>query len=188
MKKSTKTPQEAEQRQLVWHKLNSSSAGGEFFKLGDVYRAKVPGGWLVLVTNRLRGLFSVEGLRYAALIVFTVVVGGGSLFVAVEPAQQLSVWDGLWWSTETVTTVAYGDIYPETSLGRVVATGVMATGIAFVALLTGSLAQHFLHSTGDESPEPTPKEAEMMKQLREMSDRISRLQAALERRDGSPPQ
>ncbi|MBA3424933.1 MAG: hypothetical protein H0U04_10440 [Rubrobacter sp.] len=143
--------------------------------------------WLILVTNRLRGLFSVEGLRYAALIVFTVVVGGGSLFVAVEPSQQLSVWDGLWWSTETVTTVAYGDIYPETSLGRVVATVVMATGIAFVALLTGSLAQRFLHSTGDESPEPTPREAEMMKQLREMSDRISRLQAALEQRDGSPP-
>ena len=56
MKKSTKTPQEAEQRQLVWHKLNSSSSGGEFFKLGDVYRAKVPGGWLVLVTNNARGL------------------------------------------------------------------------------------------------------------------------------------
>ena len=56
MKKNTKTPQGAEQRQLVWHKLNSSSAGGEFFKLGDVYRAKVPGGWLVLVTNNARGL------------------------------------------------------------------------------------------------------------------------------------
>jgi hypothetical protein len=56
MKKSTNTPQEAEQRQLVWHKLNSSRAEGGIFKLGDVYRAKVPGGWLVLVTNNARGL------------------------------------------------------------------------------------------------------------------------------------
>jgi len=56
MKKSTTTPQEVEQPQLVWHPLNSSSAGGEFFKLGDVYRAKVPGGWLLLVTNNARGL------------------------------------------------------------------------------------------------------------------------------------
>jgi len=56
MKKSTHTPQEAEQRQLVWHKLNSSRAEGGFFKLGDVYRAKVPGGWLLLVTNNARGL------------------------------------------------------------------------------------------------------------------------------------
>ena len=56
MKKSPNTAQEAEPPQLVWHKLNSSRAEGGFFKLGDVYRAKVPGGWLVLVTNNARGL------------------------------------------------------------------------------------------------------------------------------------
>ena len=56
MKKSTKMSREAEQPQLVWHKLNSSSAGGEFWKLGDVYRAKVPGGWFVMITNNARGL------------------------------------------------------------------------------------------------------------------------------------
>jgi Ion channel len=64
------------------------------------------------VANRLRNVFSLEGLRYAALIVFTVVVGGGLNFVAVERGQDLSTWDGLWWAAETVTTVAYGDIYP----------------------------------------------------------------------------
>jgi flagellar basal body P-ring protein FlgI len=32
--------------------------------------------WLVVVANRLRNVISLEGLRYAALIVFTVVVGG----------------------------------------------------------------------------------------------------------------
>ncbi|MBN8248485.1 MAG: hypothetical protein J0L84_13725 [Verrucomicrobia bacterium] len=36
--------------------MNSSSAGGEFFKLGDLYRAKVSGGWFILVTNNARGL------------------------------------------------------------------------------------------------------------------------------------
>ncbi len=140
--------------------------------------------WLLLVANRLHGLFSVQGLRYAALIVFTVVVGGGTLFVAAEPAQQLSIWDGLWWSAETVTTVAYGDIYPTTALGRVVATVVMTTGVGFVALLTGSLAQRFLHGgTGAPVSEPTPGEAEMTRRLDEMSDQISGLRELLERRD-----
>ena len=101
--------------------------------------------WLMAIAHRLRDVFSLQGLRYAALIVFTVVVGGGVVFVAVEPGQHLSTWDGLWWATETVTTVAYGDIYPTTAPGRIVATVVMTAGIGFVALLTGALAQRFLY-------------------------------------------
>src|ERR687898_2900961 len=130
--------------------------------------------WLVVVANRLRHVFSLEGLRYAALIVFTVVVGGGVIFVAVERGQDLSIWDGLWWAAETVTTVAYGDIYPTTALGRVVATVVMATGIGFVALLTGALAQRFLHvGNGEAAPQSTPSESEMMQKLGEMSHQIA---------------
>ena len=56
MKKSANTAQEAEQRQLVWHKLNSASAEGRVFKLGNVYRAKVPGGWFLLVADNATGL------------------------------------------------------------------------------------------------------------------------------------
>jgi hypothetical protein len=48
--------QETEQRQLVWHRLNSSRAEGRVFKLGwDVHRTKVPGGWLVLVIHNTTG-------------------------------------------------------------------------------------------------------------------------------------
>ncbi len=139
--------------------------------------------WLLLLANRLHGLFSLQGLRYAALIVFTVVVGGGVVFVAVEPGQQLSTWDGLWWATETVTTVAYGDIYPTTVLGRIVATVVMVSGIGFVALLTGALAQRFLYGGSDgAAPKPTPSEAEMMRKLGEMSHQLAELQRALRER------
>jgi voltage-gated potassium channel len=140
--------------------------------------------WLMVVTNRLRNVFSLQGLRYAALIVFTIVVGGGVVFVAVEPGQNLSTWDGLWWAAETVTTVAYGDIYPKTALGRVVATVVMTAGIGFVALLTGALAQRFLYG-GSESADPKPdtNEAEMTKKLEDLSLQIAKLQKALEERD-----
>jgi hypothetical protein len=41
--------------------------------------------WLLMLAHRMRGHFSLEGLRYAALLVFTVVVGGGVVFVTVEP-------------------------------------------------------------------------------------------------------
>ena len=139
--------------------------------------------WLLMVAHRMRGVFSLQGLRYAALIVFTVVVGGGVVFVAVEPGQKLSAWDGLWWATETVTTVAYGDIYPTTALGRVVATVVMTTGIGFVAFLTGALAQRFLHGgNGDASQEEaTPGEDEVSRRLTELTHQVAELRRALER-------
>ncbi len=141
--------------------------------------------WLVVVANRLRNVFSLQGLRYAALIVFTIVVGGGVVFVAVESGQHLSTWDGLWWATETVTTVAYGDIYPTTAPGRIVATVVMTAGIGFVALLTGALAQRFLYGGGaGASPEPDPDRAEMMRKLDELSNQIAELQKDLRERHG----
>jgi voltage-gated potassium channel len=132
--------------------------------------------WLVVVTHRVRKVFSLQGLRFAALIVFTIVVGGGVLFVAVEPGQNLSTWDGLWWAAETVTTVAYGDIYPTTALGRIVATIVMAAGIGFVALLTGALAQRFLY--GD-SGAADPGQAELEHKIDDLSHQIAELREAL---------
>ena len=139
--------------------------------------------WLVVVTNRLRGIFSLQGLRYAALIVFTVVVGGGVVFVAVEPDQNLSTWDGLWWAAETVTTVAYGDIYPTTALGRIVATVVMIAGIGFVALLTGALAQRFLYGGNERTASKAgASETEITRKLEDLSDQIAQLQKALEER------
>jgi hypothetical protein len=62
--------------------------------------------WLVVVANRLRNVFSLEGLRYAALIVFTIVVGGGVIFVAVERGQDLSTWDGFYTLTSGPKTAA----------------------------------------------------------------------------------
>src|ERR687897_143055 len=121
----------------------------------------------------------------AMLAVVPDVVGGGVVFVAVEPGQELSTWDGLWWAAETVTTVAYGDIYPTTALGRLVATVVMTAGIGFVALLTGALAQRFLYGgSAGASPSPDPDKAEMMRKFDELSDQIAKLQKALEERHG----
>jgi voltage-gated potassium channel len=139
--------------------------------------------WLMAIAHRLRHIFSLQGLRYAALIVFTIVVGGGVIFVAVERGQDLSTWDGLWWAAETVTTVAYGDIYPTTALGRLVATVVMTAGIGFVALLTGALAQRFLYGrSASATPNSDPDRVEMMRKLDELSSQIAELQKDLRER------
>lgn len=48
--------------------------------------------------------------------------------------------DALWWAVATVTTVGYGDLFPVTATGRVVAVVLMLAGIALLGVVTGSLA------------------------------------------------
>ena len=81
--------------------------------------------------------------------------------------------------------MAYGDIYPTTSVGRIVATVVMTAGIGFVALLTGALVQRFLYGgSASATPKPEPARAEMLRKLDELSNQIAELQKALGERHG----
>ena len=50
------------------------------------------------------------------------------------------IWDGLWWSAVTLTTVGYGDKSPKTRGGKIAALGLMLSGLLFVSCLTASIA------------------------------------------------
>lgn len=50
------------------------------------------------------------------------------------------LWDGLWWSMVTLTTVGYGDKSPKTRMGKITALGLMFSGLLFVSGLTASIA------------------------------------------------
>jgi voltage-gated potassium channel len=52
--------------------------------------------------------------------------------------------DALWWASTTVTTVGYGDRYPVTTEGRLVAVGLMLAGIGLVGAVTASVTAWIL--------------------------------------------
>lgn len=55
--------------------------------------------------------------------------------------------DALWWAATTVTTVGYGDRFPVTGTGRIVAAALMILGIALVGAVTAAVAGWFVSQT-----------------------------------------
>lgn len=108
---------------------------------------------------RLMGLVSVVGrlsrqsLRvrtgtYTAILAVGVLFAGAVTVRAAErdapEANITSFGDALWWSLTTMTTVGYGDRFPVTTQGRVLAAGVMLSGIAVLGVVTASIAAWFV--------------------------------------------
>ena len=58
--------------------------------------------------------------------------------------------DALWWACTTVTTVGYGDFYPVTGSGRLVAVLLMFTGLAVVGSITATIAAWLVTSVSTE--------------------------------------
>lgn len=104
---------------------------------------------LVRVLNRqtsaaLRGRMAVYVSGFATLVIFCAALAVLDA-ERTSPASNITTFpDALWWAATTVTTVGYGDRYPTTPEGRLVAVGLMLAGIALIGILTASLAQWFI--------------------------------------------
>jgi voltage-gated potassium channel len=101
---------------------------------------------LLRALQAARRLSSPQGFKWAALLTLLTAFCGGAAFAAVEKGHNPNVhntWDGLWWAVSTMTTVGYGDAYPHTDSGWMIAVVVMIIGIGFLSMLIGVIAQQF---------------------------------------------
>ena len=62
----------------------------------------------------------------------------------VQPEVFRNAFSGIWWSMSTILTVGYGDIYPITALGRMMAIVISFLGVGAVAIPTGIISAGFV--------------------------------------------
>ncbi|MDA3648133.1 potassium channel family protein [Saccharopolyspora indica] len=107
---------------------------------------------LVLLNRRVQARVRGQVVLYVS---GAIVLLGVSAALAVLEAERDSpdspintLSDALWWTMTTITTVGYGDYYPTTGQGKLIATGLMIAGIAMLGVVTGSIASWFVEKFG----------------------------------------
>jgi voltage-gated potassium channel len=101
------------------------------------------------VLGRRGGTFA-RGRAVASVVASVAVVGAVASLAVLDvergkPGANIETYgDALWWAATTLTTVGYGDQYPTTTEGRLIAVGLMGTGIALLGVVTAALASWFV--------------------------------------------
>ncbi len=106
----------------------------------------------VLLKRRAEGAFLAVSL-VSILLVFT----GSVAILHFETAPESNIKgpeDALWWTVVTLTTVGYGDRFPVTSEGRVLAALLMTAGVGLFGTLSGFVASWFLKPPAAEAGGP----------------------------------
>ncbi|MEW2415243.1 potassium channel family protein [Streptomyces sp. NPDC046866] len=103
---------------------------------------------LLLVGRRARMAPQIRLTTYVAGAVVGLLMFGSLAVLSVErdaPDGNIkNLGDAVWWSFTTMTTVGYGDHSPTTGLGRVLAVGLMLSGIALLGVVTANIAAWFI--------------------------------------------
>jgi voltage-gated potassium channel Kch len=143
-----------------------------------------------------RYLRDPKSVRRAMSVIVTataiVVVGAGVLMRLIDHREYGSIWAGMWWAIQTVTTVGYGDVTPRHVSGRIVAAFVMFEGIAFLAIVTASITSTFVERANrDRDSEENLHEqrleerlAGMDAELRATREQLNRIESFLDRGSG----
>jgi hypothetical protein len=113
---------------------------------GGIGRKALPAN---LIERRMtKFMHEPPSVRLAAQVIVTatvlVVVVGGLMMRLFDHAEYHTIWIGMWWVLQTVTTVGYGDYTPKNAIGRILTSLVMLYGIAFLSITTAAITSVFV--------------------------------------------
>lgn len=169
-----------------WLDLISSIPAVGVLRLGRISRvARILRLLRAVRSVRTIGLIISRHRKESAILAATVVTVMLTVFASLavlqferHPDSNITTGgDALWWAFATITTVGYGDRFPVTLEGRLVAAMLMAAGVALFGTLSGLVASWFLH--GDHAPMDEPSG-----QIAQLSEQVAELRALLVAREG----
>ncbi|OFO97353.1 ion transporter [Rothia sp. HMSC066H02] len=134
-----------------------------------------------LTTNRQYKRLSelaVKLFGYTAIFIIMFALSIYSVESSEPGAMIRDLPTAYWWMFTTLATVGYGDVYPVTGIGRVIAVIVMLYGGGLVAVATGALASWIIEKFGGREEQEYPATKADVDDLRQ---EISELRALLAR-------
>ena len=131
---------------------------------------------LIRLYNLLSLIGGSEFIYLAGFSIFTIVFGAIGIYL-VEPgnpnANIKNLDDAFWWAVSTISTVGYGDVYPVTTAGRIIATIIMFSGIGILGTFISTVGAKLISNKLKKS---TPSIGDVAKELiKGRIDKIERL-------------
>ncbi|GAB4100370.1 potassium channel family protein [Sinomonas halotolerans] len=136
--------------------------------------------------SRLRGRIATFVAGAAVILAYCGALAVLDAEQNAEGANITSFGDALWWALATITTVGYGDHYPVTVVGRLVAAGLMLSGIAVLGAVTASMASWLVEAVSRETAAVVETGNEEIEHtMARLTAHVARLEAELAERNGS---
>lgn len=113
-------------------------------------------------SNKVKGAFTSVGIIAILMIIFSAI---GILNVEKDAphANIKTAEDALWWAYVTITTVGYGDKYPVTTEGRIIAVALITVGVGLFGTFTAYVASWFVEKREEEEHEKERKREDRKK-------------------------
>jgi voltage-gated potassium channel len=116
-----------------------------FFRAFRMFRVIIALGFLSRVGKTLNARINIYVGLILPLLIYVCALGVYDAEHKAPGANILNFGDSIWWAFVTICTIGYGDYYPVTFEGRAIAVLLMVAGLAFISVITVSVATMFLN-------------------------------------------
>jgi voltage-gated potassium channel len=102
----------------------------------------------------------------------------------VDPETFDSIWLGMWWALQTVTTVGYGDVVPESTAGKLIASFLLLGGLSLFGVITGAITSLFVAQAQVSQRMRADLDDSVMDRLDELGAQLESLRQEISGRSG----